>query len=171
MKEYGALPSPSVSLYHFFMQQLLATLLSFFITSFSQAETPLKRYCDQAGGVVIDKFQCPKSKLNLKWNFCFTKSPAGAPLFFDGCTGPSGGHTELFYPACIKHDYCYHHEPATNGLSRSDCDKQFLNNALDLCVGAPDQEKCRLWAQAMYKALVGFGDIAFNCANYKADYE
>ncbi len=150
----------------FYIVSALLILVSFNI----RADERLKKYCSQIGGNVVNEFTCPKSKLKLKFDFCLTKDDLGRMLFFDGCTGPSGGHADLFYPACIKHDYCYHHEPNTHGYTRSDCDHQFLNNTLDLCAKAEDQKDCRLWAQSMYRALRMFGDVAFNCAKYEADY-
>jgi hypothetical protein len=135
-----------------------------------KANRRLKTHCAQVGGTVVQELTCPKSKLKLSWKFCLTEDQNGRPLFFDGCTGPSGGHTDLFYPACIQHDYCYHHEPATHGYQQVDCDQQFLKEALNLCAQANDQKKCRAWAKAMYRALRSFGKIAFNCADYEADY-
>lgn len=131
----------------------------------------LGQYCDDLGGVVVDKFQCPKSKLVLRWDFCIAKNREGKQIFFDGCTGPSGGHKELFYPACIMHDFCYHHEPLTSGLSRRDCDLGFLKNALTLCQGAENINKCQSWARIMFKGLRGAGGIAFNCSKTKALYK
>lgn len=145
-------------------------LLLILICSYANANERLKRYCAQIGGKVVEGYTCPKSRLKLNWDFCVSEDESGATLFFDGCTGPSGGHTDLFYPVCIKHDYCYHHEPATHGYQQVDCDKQFLNEALDLCAQAHDQKKCRSWVKAMYRALRSFGKIAFNCADYEADY-
>lgn len=150
------------------------TLLTFALMLASQtalANDILQKYCDDAGGKISQGFTCPKSKLRLGWKFCTLKDPDNKPLFFDGCTGPSGGHTELFYSSCIKHDYCYHHEPATNGYERIDCDKQFLANATSACVNAPDRKKCEDWAKIMYQGLRAFGELAFHCANYKADYQ
>jgi hypothetical protein len=148
----------------------LSLMLSLISLSGANANERLKNYCAHIGGKVVKEYICPKSKLKLGWDFCVSKDQSGVTLFFDGCTGPSGGHADLFYPACVKHDYCYHHEPSSNGYKQIDCDKQFLNEALDLCTQADDQKKCRNWAKAMYRAVRGFGGIAFNCADYEANY-
>lgn len=117
-----------------------------------------------------DSYACPKSGLVIRWDFCVAQSPKGETLFTDGCTGPSGGHSELFYPACIKHDFCYHHEPVTSGKTRKDCDQEFLAETLKLCNQSENPQKCEVWAYSMYSALRGFGELAFNCAEYPADY-
>lgn len=149
--------------------KVLITLLLIPVTAFGNDR--LERFCSEAGGTIVESFTCPKSKLKLGWKFCLSKDSKDRVLFFDGCTGPSGGHTDLFYSSCIKHDYCYHHEPATNGLSQKDCDEQFLENALSACQDASDKKKCENWAKVMYRGLRGFGKLAFNCANYEADYQ
>lgn len=131
----------------------------------------LNSYCEKLQGEIVSELQCPKSGLKLHWDFCVTKDPQNRPLFFDGCTGPSGGHAELFYPACIQHDYCYHHEPASNNLRQLDCDRKFLETALKSCSRAQDLNKCKRWAHVMYRGIRGFGKLAFNCANYEAQYE
>lgn len=151
------------------MRLILGLLVLSPLSSFG--EDLLQKHCNEMGGTVVNSFQCPKSKLTLKWNFCLLQNHKGEELFFDGCTGPSGGHTELFYTACIKHDFCYHHEPLTSGLGRKACDEEFLKNTLDACPAAPEPEKCRQWARAMYKALRGFGEVAFNCSKSKAEYK
>lgn len=137
-------------------------------SAFSQSR--LENYCHKIGGQVHKEYTCPKSKLKLKWDFCITQDNQGRELFFDGCTGPSGGHADLLYPACIKHDFCYHHEPTTHGYNQRDCDRQFLDESLSLCQAANDPDNCRAWARAMYTALRGFGKIAFHCADYEASY-
>lgn len=153
------------------MKYSLVSVVFALTVPYTFAADILKRHCDEIGGTVVNQFKCPKSKLPLKWNFCLSEDGLGRQLFFDGCTGPSGGHTELFYPACIKHDYCYHHEPSTNGYAQADCDRQFLANTLDLCVQAQDQTKCRRWAKSMYWGVRMFGKVAYHCADYEASYE
>ena len=151
---------------------LLPLFLLISFTSFSapQKKELLERYCEQLGGKVVNKFKCPKSKLTIPLYFCVYKTAEKKRMFFDGCTGPSGGHMSLFFPQCIKHDYCYHHEPISNGRTQKECDEEMRDGMLDLCEKAKDPKKCRRWALNMYVAVRSFGKIAYECANYEADY-
>ena len=137
----------------------------------AEANDLLEHFCALEGGDVVNELTCPKSKIPLPWKFCVFKNGQGDRLFFNGCTGPSGGHSALFYPACIQHDHCYHHEPVSNGLSRRDCDERFLVQLSERCELAADQENCLFWARTMFRAVRTGGFAAFNCAKYEADYE
>lgn len=150
------------------MAKFLIFLFSFQIMASS--DDLLRNYCDRFGGKVQKTYTCPKSKLKLNFGFCIFKNEQGIEQFFDGCTGPDGGHTDLFYPHCIAHDLCYHHEPVSNDMSRKDCDLRFKNGLLQSCESADNQKRCVRWAKTMYRALRIFGNIAFHCANYKAAY-
>lgn len=150
------------------MFKIVVLLFSF--TAFADSSGLLKSYCKEFNGKVQKSYTCPKSKLKLNFGFCVFENEQGIEQFFDGCTGPDGGHTDLFYPHCIRHDLCYHHEPVTNGLSRKDCDREFRDNLLDSCHRSKDVRKCQRWAKVMYGALRVFGNIAFNCAKYEASY-
>ena len=130
----------------------------------------LEAYCKELGGEVRRTYQCPKTKLKFNFGFCVFTNDHGIEQFFDGCTGPDGGHTELFYPHCIRHDLCYHHEPISNGLKQRDCDKEFRDGLLKSCEGAKSRRKCHAWARTMYRAVRMFGTLAYNCANYEASY-
>jgi hypothetical protein len=149
--------------------KFLSLFICFFLFQ-AKASDLLTRHCQEIGGQMHDSYTCPKSGLTIRWDFCVSKSSQGITLFTDGCTGPSGGHTELFYPACIQHDYCYHHEPVTSGMNRRDCDQEFLQTTLKLCQQSENPNVCEMWAYSMYSALRGFGELAFNCAKYPADY-
>lgn len=143
----------------------LALILHFLMAPAAGAKDLLSQYCEQLGGQVESGYQCPQSKLKLPWRFCVFTHESGQEQFFDGCTGPAGGHQALFYPACIQHDLCYHHEPATTGRKQRDCDQKFLDQALISCRLSDDISKCERWARVMFAALRGFGAIAFHCAN------
>lgn len=135
------------------------------------ADVLLKKYCDQLAGVIVGKYQCPRTRLHMLSEFCILRDRYAKRLFFDGCSGPTGPYRTLFYPACIKHDLCYHHEPATNGYRRLDCDNQFLTNLKEKCLEARNQDQCRVWSELLYKGVRNFGQLAFNCANSVADYD
>ncbi len=150
------------------MYRILIFLFSFQV--FATSDLLLESYCQKFGGKVQKTYTCPKSKLMLNFGFCVFENQEGTEQFFDGCTGPDGGHTELFYPHCIAHDLCYHHEPASNGFGRKYCDMRFKDGLLNSCEQAKKPKKCKRWAKIMYRALRIGGNIAFHCANYKAIY-
>jgi hypothetical protein len=141
-----------------------------FFISFARADQ-LKDYCDQNKGVILKKYRCPKSRLNLPIRTCEFENSYGDLQFVNGCSGPTGGHKETFFKACIKHDLCYHHEPSTGGLNRKDCDQLFLEIALKSCKEeSQDKKSCRFWANTMYKALRIVGTAAFACSDRPATY-
>jgi hypothetical protein len=131
----------------------------------------LYKQCDLRKGKVVKGFRCPKSKLRLPINICKFKNDYHEDQFFDGCTGPTGGYKKIFFPACIKHDLCYHHEPVSNAYNRLYCDKQMRDNMLAICdVSAKDIPRCRNWAWLMYKGVRAIGNPAYHCANYFGRY-
>ncbi len=136
------------------------------VRSFSKDEF-IEEYCSEFGGEIVTKYKCPKSKLTIPFTFCVIDREDKLPLFFDGCTGPAGGFSSLFYPSCIKHDFCYHKEPSTNGKTQKDCDQEFKKNLLDDCKKTEDQKKCNRWAKTLFMAVRGFGKLAYNCADIK----
>ena len=75
----------------------------------AKSQKTLNSFCQDYGGEVKFGFICPKSKIPLPINMCHFTNSYGEKQFFDGCTAPTGEFTEDFYPACIKHDLCYHH--------------------------------------------------------------
>lgn len=118
----------------------------------------------------MNGLSCDKRKIRWKTSFCSFKDLSNREMFFNGCSGPTGGHSELFYPACIKHDLCYHHEPATRGLSKSDCDKNFRSDLLQSCDLAKNRKYCEIWAKIMYEGVRFGGKMAYNCHNNVAAY-
>jgi hypothetical protein len=131
----------------------------------------LTEFCDRAGGEVVNGLSCSKRKIRWKSKYCVLKDASDRKMFFNGCSGPSGGHAGLFYPACIKHDLCYHHEPASSGLSKSECDKNFRSDLLELCKDAKNQKYCKTWAKIMYEGVRVGGAKAYSCYNDKAAYQ
>ncbi len=130
----------------------------------------LSLYCEEYNGKIKNSYKCPKSKLIIPLKFCIIQRENKPPLFFDGCSGPSGGHRKLFFPHCIEHDLCYHREPSTNGRPQVECDIEFYINLLHSCTSLNDTPKrptrCQKWAAAMYRAVRMLGTIAYNCADY-----
>lgn len=125
----------------------------------------LEQFCHEKGGRLERGFKCPQTSFPLLTPICFFENEYDEVHFTDGCTGPSGGHRELFLESCVKHDLCYHHEPASNGLTQKDCDEAFLENLNQACLKAPNLKKCKRWAEVMYKSLRAFGGLAFRCEN------
>jgi hypothetical protein len=74
-----------------------------------------------------------------------------------------------FHPACVTHDFCYRHGSATYGLTREECDADFLVDMKSTCggiggLGVLDIEQysiCRTSAQQTYNAVRLKGEPAF----------
>jgi hypothetical protein len=131
----------------------------------------LADYCNQYNGKVFKGYKCPKSKIPLPIKTCEFKNKTGTKQFFNGCSGPSGGHSTIFFPSCIQHDLCYHHEPISNGYAQSKCDYNFLQGMLKACEkDALNISRCKKWAKIMYRGVRVIGKPAFHCANYPAEY-
>lgn len=151
-----------------FSKTILITLLC--LTSLNSKADLLSEYCDRYQGQVVKGFQCPKSRLYLPIRVCLFNNSANSFEFFDGCTGPTGAYKEIFYPSCIAHDFCYHHEPATNGKGRKYCDYRFYQGMLDACDDrASNINSCKKWAKNLYRSLRIVGWPAFHCENRRAN--
>ncbi len=147
-----------------------AFIIFLLFSSFAHADQ-LQDYCIEKKGKILKKYKCPKTKLTLRIRTCEFENDYGETQFVNGCSGPSGGHKEIFFKACIKHDLCYHHEPSTNGNTRKDCDQLFLNIATESCdAEAKDKKKCKNWAKRMYRALRVIGGPAYHCADQPSNY-
>ncbi len=148
-------------------------LLLFAYNSLSYAgDNLLFKYCKKYNGELHEKFTCPKTQLTFSFGFCVFHNNDNIKQFFDGCTGPSGGFEERFYPHCIKHDLCYHHEPISNGKKKSQCDREFHDGLLSSCSDLEGKrfKSCQRWSGTLYNAVRFFGRLAFNCANYEGKY-
>ncbi|MGC6392032.1 MAG: hypothetical protein ACON5C_09470, partial [Alphaproteobacteria bacterium] len=92
-------------------------------------------------------------------------------FFHDGCSGQAPGTPptttngtnyvtwgRFFHAACVRHDHCYHHEPATNGRNQKTCDDH-MKTAMDgFCDkryrnSNTNQAVCRAASALMYTAL------------------
>ena len=155
-----------------FIFTILFTVVSLSsMTITKEEEDTLEAFCQNYQGQVKRGFVCPKSKLPLPLKMCHFTNNYNEYQFFDGCTGPTGKYKNLFYPSCIKHDLCYHHEPETNGFSQEDCDLQFYNSMKKACETLSENQKnCLNWAKAMYKGVRAVGKAAYHCENVKAHY-
>ncbi|MBC75631.1 MAG: hypothetical protein CME64_06415 [Halobacteriovoraceae bacterium] len=152
------------------MRFLIVTICVLFLQS-SHADL-LDDFCDNKNGKLFTWYQCPKSKLPLRIKTCEYHNSYGELEFVNGCSGPTGGHDKLFFPACVQHDLCYHHEPATNGKGQKYCDVRMLNQLLKICdEKAQNIIRCQKWARFMYRSLRVIGKPAFHCANYYGRYE
>ena len=133
-------------------------------------DSVLEKFCSRYNGEVKFGFTCPKTKLPLPLKMCHFTNSQGEKNFFDGCTGPAGGFTETFYPACIRHDLCYHHEPVTNGKDQAYCDKLFYDIMVESCKGNAKEQKCLKWAKRLYVVVQSVGKLAFHCENTPGSY-
>ena len=149
---------------------LLLLVLSLPLSAFAD---DLLKACNSRNGTIKKTYTCPKSNIPLPVKTCVYENSYGETQFFNGCSGPSGGHNKLFYNSCIKHDLCYHHEPATNGYTQKVCDLNLRNNMISACEDkATDVSKCIWWAKALYRGLRIIGTAAYHCANdFSSSYE
>lgn len=147
------------------MRIVLIFVLFFLSTSILSNDDLLSKYCKKYKGVIQKKYACPKSGLTIPFLFCVKKRDNLPDLFFDGCTGPTGGNAELFYSSCIEHDLCYHREPSTNGKTQKMCDDELLESLSSACNTLDNSKSCLGWAKTMYRAVRLFGKLAYNCAN------
>jgi hypothetical protein len=150
--------------FHTIFKTLLLFIFCFYQQSLA-AQSPLELHCRSMKGKISHGFQCPKSKIKLGWDFCIINQKE-VTQFFDGCTTPTGSFEEIMTPACIQHDLCYHHEPATNGKTQEDCDEEFRLNLMYACYTLTDQKevkKCLAQTVAMYLGVRAVGAIAFHC--------
>lgn len=144
---------------------LIKVLPILFIYFTNPSYASLSEACTELNGELRKGFKCPRTSFPLLTPVCFFKNDHGDLHFTDGCTGPSGGHNELFTPSCIKHDLCYHHEPATTGKTQKQCDVEFLENLTSSCEKAENPKKCLKWSKIMFNSVRGFGRLAYNCEN------
>jgi hypothetical protein len=79
---------------------------------------------------------------------------------------------EYFYPSCEQHDYCYRHGTVTYGMSKDECDYQFLqdmqaqcqpDNIVDLILNSGDNfTACGAVAMEFYLAVQKYGTNLYN---------
>jgi hypothetical protein len=85
-------------------------------------------------------------------------------------------YAPIFWSAGVAHDYCYHHNPITRGLSQQDCDDQFLSDLSAVC-SQPNHDKpwfdktgCDTYAASLYAAVHAGGAASYEVLNTRVDY-
>lgn len=152
---------------NFFLIVILFTSL----VSTSFADKQLTDYCKLTGGQIISSWTCPVTGYQKTGDTCKQTNSAGQSLYFNGCSAPDSKYKNLFFKACIIHDFCYHHEPQTTGKSKKNCDDQFLENMKKICkTSKPLSLDCGFAAQAFYLAVDQGGDKSFMCSKEKVPY-
>lgn len=154
------------------MKKVLALFVAITaVTAAALADQQLVNYCVKTGGEVVQQWTCPATGSIKSGEACKQTNSQGQVMYFNGCSAPEGKYKTLFFKACIIHDLCYHHEPATNNKSKADCDNQFFTNMKKICktTGVLNIE-CGLAAQTFYTAVVKGGDTAFSCSKENVQY-
>lgn len=127
--------------------------------------------CYELNGHIVNRWKCSHSGVVRTQDSCQLIDEHNVPMYFDGCSGSIDGYGDVFINACVRHDLCYHHEPASNGMSKIDCDNQFLKNMLKICrYDRPWDLRCTTIAQSFYSAVSLFGRTSWLCSKEKADY-
>ena len=109
-------------------------------------------------------------------------------VFHDGCSGqwpkmkmPKNKKNvktwgEMFHPACVRHDHCYHHEPKASKKNQKQCDDQMLKGMRNICTRQFGSDKsglrkCTRAADWMHTALRAAGKNHYNFLNTKVPYQ
>lgn len=142
-------------------------------------------------GVYDSSQRCESGTGDTFEGMCVHRDFAGAVYFNDGPTVPAAmiqfsevlgdsldqtNYMTLFWSAGVAHDYCYHHNPVTRGLSQEDCDRQFLSDLSAVCVqpteGKPwfSKSGCQFYAASLYGAVKAGGKPSFETLNTFVDY-
>lgn len=131
----------------------------------------LVQKCNEMNGELVNKWTCPASGRRRSGDMCHALDENNVSMYFDGCSGSFDNYGDVFFNACVTHDLCYHHEPASNGLTKIECDNQFYYNMENICkmTRAGDQP-CLKAAQAFYSAVAIFGGTSWMCSKEKANY-
>jgi hypothetical protein len=151
-------------LYNQIMKFLLLAYL-FNLSPLAYSNDDLQSFCQKQEGVIVKGHSCPVTSFPIVTPACLFKNKYSESHFTDGCTGPTGGHRSLFMKSCVKHDLCYHHEPASTGKTQKECDLDFMHNLLDACRSADNYSKCIRWATTMYQSVALVGKFAYRCDN------
>lgn len=137
----------------------------------NQPPLQLAIYCAEKGGEMVERLTCSESQKKRRGWFCEIEKNKDRHVFFNGCTRSILGFGRIFFHACVRHDMCYHHEPATSGRSRKDCDARFYRDLLAVCDGRKNRFYCQSVAGLFYRGVREFGESSFRCANTEYDYE
>lgn len=131
----------------------------------------LTKTCQELNGNIVYNWKCPYSGDLRTQAHCMVLDDESRPMYFNGCSGAIGNYGTIFFQACVYHDLCYHHEPASTGLQREDCDSKFYNNMFEICEKQyPHDSNCKSSARWFYNAVATFGKNAWICSKEKANY-
>lgn len=131
----------------------------------------LAQQCWRMGGEMIQQWACSNSSKVRNDNFCRVYDNERRPMIFNGCSWSFGDYGKVFFQACVYHDFCYHHEPTSNGYSKDDCDNKFLLDMIDICRYQKAQDKsCESSARWFYRAVYLFGGSSWACSKEQANY-
>ena len=80
-----------------------------------------------------------------------------------------GEQVEKYHPACVTHDFCYRHGFVTYGVTREQCDAEFLQDMKQACGGfgglgrldAKEYGICHLAASQTYETVRRKGEPHF----------
>lgn len=128
--------------------------------------------CEDLGGQMVDKIVCPENGRVRTGRKCqLAENPL---VFFNGCSVRFDIFRDTFFSACVAHDLCYHHEPASSGWSRKDCDQRFLDDMKNICKGMASgkgRKLCYAAAGTYYGGVRIGGRRSFRCSNEKLNRE
>lgn len=151
-------------------------LISLFYANFHlQAASPegFKDYREwrknQCQGEWVEGVTCDNGK-KQKGHYCVTADSEGNKMFEDGCTVGILKYGYAFHEACVFHDNCFHHEPATNGRTQKECDQMLYEKLKKICETS-DVFACRFVAAITYRGARLFAKKRYNCTNSKANYQ
>lgn len=158
----------------------LTTILMFLFAAATHADNSSKEnlylanYCKNLDGKIITKYVCPETGVVRNEDFCIFPNEYGQNLIFNGCNSDNqNGYRIHFFKACILHDLCYHSEPKVSGKTKTDCDKMFKENMLQICRENDLQEHfmCKTMARIYYKAVASSkGEPSWLCIKDNAKY-
>lgn len=155
------------------MKKIIIYFCCLFLGSGSMAAPSFLLFarCFALNGYIVNRWTCSSNGEVRLEDSCKILDHKNIPLYFDGCSVSISNYSDFFIDACIRHDLCYHHEPASNGISKANCDRLFLKNMLSLCNRfRPGDSACENMAQSFYSAVYIFGKSSWQCSNVKADY-
>jgi hypothetical protein len=151
-------------------------LLSLLVMSDSRVRLPAERHAGLSGGHTMSAYWAPSSTMcprgsacdhdsNLACSARYPDDDLGTAILAAGgallVPGMLAAYNEVFDSACKTHDRCYRYGSASYGLSRHDCDNEFLANMRDICNGViiivTTADTCRAVADAYYKGVRDVG--------------
>lgn len=131
----------------------------------------LEKYCKIINGTIFSKWNCPHSPEKKVGWYCKVKNEQKQDLIFNGCSRVTGKYADLFFKACVHHDFCYHSDDKFSGKDKNACDLQLLADANQICRQHNGNKiLCYSGAYLFYKAVQLEGSQAWSCSKTKAKY-